>query len=70
MSPTQIQKLRKLLKAMDAADVVQVLLEQGWITEQGEVANDLGDTLESVVAAAFADPLVEDTDVGRTNNRN
>jgi hypothetical protein len=54
-----INELRDTLKMMDGDPelVLQVLLEQGWITEQGVIALDLVEILPDAVEAAFEDPI-------------
>lgn len=54
-----INKLRKLLKEMDSepGEVLQVLLEQGWVTEQAVLALDLVELLPEAVEAAFDNPI-------------
>lgn len=57
-----INKLRKLLKEMDSEPelVLQVLMEQGWIDNQGVVALDLQGMLDDVSEKAYEDPLATD----------
>lgn len=62
---SNINTLRKLLKEMDSAPeiVLRVLLEQGWVTEQGRVAPDLEEVLDDAIIGAFADPLGEEDEL-------
>lgn len=54
-----IDTLRSLLKDMDGEPevVLQVLLEQGWVTEKGRIAPDLEPFLDEASVLAFEDPI-------------
>lgn len=59
---TNITTLRKALSdsQTEPIDVLTVLLEQGWVTEDGELAPDLEELLPEATARAFDEMAFDD----------